>query len=360
MTHTDRTPAMVETARHRTPETVGTRTDRAPGAPDRTHPRTPGMQSTSTAGAPAGVVREHGGPDIWCEDLVRIYSTEGVEVQALQGLNLVVDPGDVVALVGASGSGKSTLLGILSGLDRPTGGRARVAGVDLLTMNRAQRVDYQRHVVGFVWQQTSRNLLPFLTAADNVALPMVISNRKDRATRVAELLELLGVADCADRRPSQLSGGQQQRVAIATALANSPAVLLADEPTGELDDAASEQVLEAMRSAALELGTTVLVVTHDPTVSDHVRRTVQIRDGRTSTEVLRQRVVGEDGVERTIAREYTVIDRAGRIQLPRQHVQDLGLHDRVRIEKESSHVQVWPDDQDHHLPSTNGSGREQS
>ena len=286
-------------------------------------------------------------PDIWCEDLVRIYSTEGVEVQALQGLNLVVDPGDVVALVGASGSGKSTLLTILSGLDRPTGGRARVAGVDLMAMSRAQRVDYQRSVVGFVWQQTSRNLLPFLTAADNVALPMVISGRKERAARVEELLGLLGVADCADRRPAQLSGGQQQRVAIATALANSPSVLLADEPTGELDDAASEQVLGAMRSAAEELGTTVLVVTHDPTVSDHVRRTVQIRDGRTSTEVLRQRVVDADGVERTVAREYTVIDRAGRIQLPRAHVEELGLHDRVRIEKESSHVQVWPDDETH-------------
>ena len=315
------------------------------------------MTTTTTTSAHSAVapVREHSGPDIWCEDLVRIYSTEGVEVQALQGLNLVVDPGDVVALVGASGSGKSTLLGILSGLDRPTGGKARVAGVDLLSMNRAQRVDYQRHVVGFVWQQTSRNLLPFLTAADNVALPMVISSRKDRGARVAELLDLLGVGDCADRRPSQLSGGQQQRVAIATALANSPAVLLADEPTGELDDAASEQVLEAMRSAAGELGTTVLVVTHDPTVSDHVRRTVQIRDGRTSTEVLREKVVGADGVERTVAREYTVIDRAGRIQLPQAHVRELGLHDRVRIEKEPSHVQVWPDDQEHHLPS-NGNG----
>lgn len=294
-------------------------------------------------------VREHGGPDIWCEDLVRIYSTEGVEVQALQGLNLVIDPGDVVALVGASGSGKSTLLGILSGLDRPTGGRARVAGVDLLTMNRTQRVDYQRHTVGFVWQQTSRNLLPFLTAAENVALPMVIANHSkgERGRRVNDLLGLLGVEDCAGRRPSELSGGQQQRVAIATALANSPAVLLADEPTGELDDAASEQVLEAMRQAATELGTTVLVVTHDPTVSDHVRRTVQIRDGRTSTEVLREQVVDADGTVRTIAREYTVIDRAGRIQLPKTHVEDLGLKDRVRLQQESTHVQVWPDDVDH-------------
>lgn len=291
--------------------------------------------------------REHQGPDIWCEDLVRIYSTEGVEVQALQGLNLVVDPGDVVALVGASGSGKSTLLGILSGLDRPTGGKARVAGVDLLTMNRGQRVDYQRHAVGFVWQQTSRNLLPFLTAAENVALPMVISGRRERAGRVSELLELLGIPDCAGRRPAELSGGQQQRVAIATALANSPSVLLADEPTGELDDAASEQVLEAMRGVAGELGTTVLVVTHDPTVSEHVRRTVAIRDGRTSTEVLRSLTTDADGVQRQVSREYTVIDRAGRIQLPKAHVDGLGLRDRVRIEKEASHVQVWPDDETH-------------
>ena len=294
-----------------------------------------------------GTVREHQGPDIWCEDLVRIYSTEGVEVQALQGLNLVVDPGDVVALVGASGSGKSTLLGILSGLDRPTGGRARVAGVDLLSMSRAQRVDYQRHTVGFVWQQTSRNLLPFLTAAENVALPMVISGRRERARRVADLLDLLGIADCAARRPTELSGGQQQRVAIATALANSPAVLLADEPTGELDDAASAQVLEVMREAAGSLGTTVLVVTHDPTVSDHVRRTVAIRDGRTSTEVLRYVVTDESGEQRQVAREYTVIDRAGRIQLPKAHVEGLGLRDRVRLEQEDTHVQVWPDDEEH-------------
>ena len=322
----------------------------------RPHDLAPGERPprASAPGLLDGPVREHGGPDIWCEDLVRIYSTEDVEVQALQGLNLVVDPGDIVALVGASGSGKSTLLGILSGLDRPTGGRARVAGVDLLTMNRAQRVDYQRHVVGFVWQQTSRNLLPFLTAADNVALPMVISNRKERGTRVSELLDLLGVGDCAGRKPAQLSGGQQQRVAIATALANSPSVLLADEPTGELDDASSEQVLQAMRQAAEELGTTVLVVTHDPTVSDHVRRTVQIRDGRTSTEVLRQKVVGPDGVERTVAREYTVIDRAGRIQLPKDHVSDLGLRDRVRLTKEPDHVGVWADDEEHSTDAADG------
>ncbi|MDO5676079.1 MAG: ABC transporter ATP-binding protein [Propionibacteriaceae bacterium] len=286
--------------------------------------------------------RDHQGPDIWCEDLVRIYTTEGVEVQALQGLNLTVDPGEVVALIGASGSGKSTLLSILSGLDKPTGGRARVAGQDLTAMGPRQRIDFRRHAVGFVFQQTSRNLLPFLTAAENVATPMIIAGRKERRERALELLNLLGVADCADRKPGQLSGGQQQRVAIATALANDPAVLLADEPTGELDEVNSAEVLDIMRAAATELGTTVLIVTHDPMVSDHVARTVQIRDGRTSTEVLRRTEVDADGVAREVAEEYTVLDRNGRLQLPDAHIEALGLQERVRITREPGHVGVWP------------------
>src|SRR5690606_29263946 len=171
-----------------------------------------GSRMTATTEQPAAPSREHGGPDILCEDLVRIYSTEGVEVQALQGLNLRIDPGDVVALVGASGSGKSTLLNILSGLDTPTGGRAQVAGTNLLSMTRKQRVHYQREIVGFVWQQTSRNLMPFLTAAENIALPLVITGSRQRARRVAELFDLLDIGDVADRRPPEMSGGQQQRV----------------------------------------------------------------------------------------------------------------------------------------------------
>jgi ABC-type lipoprotein export system ATPase subunit len=300
--------------------------------------------TVSTPQPAAAPAREHSGPDILCEDLVRIYRTEGVEVQALQGLNLRVDPGDVVALVGASGSGKSTLLNILSGLDTPTGGRAEVAGTNLLSMTRKQRVHYQREIVGFVWQQTSRNLMPFLTAAENIALPLVITGRRQRAQRVAELLDLLDIGDVADRRPPEMSGGQQQRVAIATALANEPAVLLADEPTGELDDAMSAEVLAAMRNASETLGVTVLIVTHDPTVSEHVRRTVQIRDGRTSTEVLRTVHVDEHGQEHLVAQEYTVIDRAGRLQLPSSYVEALDLRDRVRLELETDHVGVWPDE----------------
>jgi len=284
--------------------------------------------------------------EILCRDLVRIFATEGVEVQALQGLNLTVEPGELVAVVGASGSGKSTLLNILSGLDTPTGGSAVVAGTDLLTMSRRDRVHYQRHTVGFVWQQTSRNLLPYLTAEQNVRLPLELAGTgkgRERASRVTELLELLEVADVAQRRPGEMSGGQQQRVAIAVAIANAPRVLLADEPTGELDEATSVEVLEALRSVNHATAVTTVVVTHDPAVAEHVARTVQIRDGRTSTEVLRRTEVDEHGAERHVAEEFVVLDRVGRLQLPTEFVAALDLRDRVRLALEPDHVQVRPD-----------------
>lgn len=310
---------------------------------------------TGTASGPRG-------GEIRCRDLVRIFATDGVEVQALQGLNLTIEEGEIVAVVGASGSGKSTLLTILSGLDTPTGGAARVAGTDLLAMGPRERVAYQRHTVGFVWQATSRNLLPYLTARDNVLLPLELAGsgrrraargvaasgservlgRADKARRVEDLLDLLEVADVADRRPAQLSGGQQQRVAIAVAMANSPRVLLADEPTGELDEGTSAEVLEAMREVNRATGVTTLIVTHDPTVSEHVARTVQIRDGRTSTETLRRTEVDEHGTERSVAEEFAVLDRVGRLQLPEDFTSALGLKDRVRLTLEPDHAGVWP------------------
>ncbi|TPQ24019.1 ABC transporter ATP-binding protein [Streptomyces sporangiiformans] len=273
-----------------------------------------------------------------CDNLVRVYRTDEVEVQALQGLDLVVEEGECMALVGASGSGKSTLLSILSGLDLPTAGRALVAGHDLLAMRRRERLGYRRRTVGFVWQQTGRNLLPYLTALENVALPMKYTRvpHRKRSARAAELLDVLGVAYCRDRRPAELSGGEQQRVAVAVATANAPRVLLADEPTGELDTASGEEVFAALRRANEELGATVLVVTHDPLVSGQVRRTVRIRDGRTSTETLR----GPDGAG---AEEFTVLDRAGRLQLPRDYVDRYGLRGRVRLTAEPDHVGIWPD-----------------
>ncbi|MGV9303045.1 ABC transporter ATP-binding protein [Nonomuraea sp. NPDC003727] len=274
---------------------------------------------------------------IVCDNLVRIYKTEGVEVVALQGLDLLIQKGELIAIVGASGSGKSTLLNVLSGLDVPTAGVARVAGMDLLSMTAKDRLRYRREVVGFIWQQTARNLLPYLTARENVELPMKLAGTKDR-NRAMELLTLLGVGACAGRKPSEMSGGEQQRVAIAVALANSPQLILADEPTGELDSETSEEVFDALRRANRELGVTVVIVTHDALVSEQVDRTIGIRDGRTSSETLRRE--GAEG--QIIAEEYAVLDRAGRLQLPRDFMSALDMERRVRLELESDHIGVWP------------------
>ncbi|MFJ6011624.1 ABC transporter ATP-binding protein [Streptomyces sp. NPDC092952] len=286
---------------------------------------------------------------IACDRLVRIFSADGVEVQALQGLDLLVSEGELMALVGASGSGKSTLMNILAGLDVPTAGSATVAGRDLLSMGPKERLRYRREAVGFVWQQTARNLLPYLTALQNVTLPMQLRGRErlrgaERAARAESLLRILEVEDCRDRRPAQLSGGQQQRVAIAVALANNPSVLLADEPTGELDSATGEQVFAAFRRANEELGTTIVIVTHDQAVADEVRRTVAIRDGRTSSEVLRRTEVdAATGLESQVAREYAMLDRAGRLQLPADYTEALGMEHRVLLELERDHIGIWPD-----------------
>ncbi|MFG1603144.1 ATP-binding cassette domain-containing protein [Actinoplanes sp. NPDC049265] len=282
---------------------------------------------------------------IVCESLVRIYQTGSIEVQALQGLDLAVDRGEMIAVVGASGSGKSTLLSILAGIDAPTAGKATVGPWDLLAMTRADRVRYRRHTVGFVRQQTASNLVPYLTAAQMVDLPMAAARTPApaRRQRTGELLETLGVGPCADRRPDQLSGGQQMRVAIAVALANQPQVLLADEPTGELDTATSAEVFEALRTVNREYGVTIVIVTHDPEVSDRVERTVAIRDGRTSSEVLRRTGTRDDGEEHVIAEEYAVMDRAGRVQIPRDYREALELTRRVRLVLEADRVEIRGD-----------------
>jgi len=282
---------------------------------------------------------------IVCEGLVRIFTAQGVEVQALQGLELRMETGEMVALVGASGSGKSTLLGILAGLDRPTAGSARVAGHDVVTMRGAELLEYRRSSVGFVWQQSARNLLPYLSARENIAMVHRVAGvvpRAERASLGDELLDLLGAAEVADKRPAEMSGGQRQRAAIAVALANRPRVLLADEPTGELDEQTSAEVLEAMEAVNRERGVTTLIVTHDAGVSEHVERTVRIRDGRTSTETLRRTGTDDAGRSVRTTLEYAVLDRAGRMQLPADFVSALDLRERVGLTLESDHVRVAP------------------
>jgi ABC-type lipoprotein export system ATPase subunit len=280
-----------------------------------------------------------------CDQVVRIYTGEGIEVQALQGLDLLIGEGELVAMVGASGSGKSTLMNILAGLDTPTAGRVRVAGQDLGGMSAKERLIYRRQQVGFVWQQTSRNLLPYLTAKQNVVTPMRFTGHRRRARDewAMDLLDILGVAHCADRVPSRMSGGEQQRTAIATALANDPRLLLADEPTGELDSHTAQDVFRALQTANTELGATVLVVTHDPAVSHQVQRTVAIRDGRTSSETLRHDAADELGNTVRQAVEYAVLDRAGRVQLPREMTERHQMRDRVRLRSLDDHIGVWPD-----------------
>ncbi|MFJ8043081.1 ABC transporter ATP-binding protein [Kitasatospora sp. NPDC096147] len=313
---------------------------------NRTQPTLDDLRSRALAAA-APTTRDHD-TAITCERLVRIFTTDKVEVQALQGLDLTVRRGDLIALVGASGSGKSTLLNILAGLDTPTAGTAAVDGADLLTLTGKDLLHYRRHTVGFVFQQTARNLLPFLTAAQNITLPMQLSARGGRTTRrhgarATELLEALDIGELAHRLPSQLSGGQQQRVAIAVGMANAPAVLLADEPTGELDSETAAGVFEALRTVNRELGVTTVVVTHDPMVAAEVRRTVAIRDGRTSSEVLRRTTTDADGQETTTEREYVMLDRTGRVQLPAKFLAALGMEHRVATDLAADHIRIHPD-----------------
>jgi len=288
---------------------------------------------------------------IVCEGLVRIYKVADLEVVALQGLDLAVGSGEMIAIVGASGSGKSTLLNILGGLDVPSAGRALVAGHDLGKLSQRERTAYRRRTVGMVWQQTARNLLPYLTAIENVELPMILDGQPERRARAIGLLETVGLAERSDHRPDRLSGGEQQRVAIAVALANEPDILLADEPTGELDSVTAAEIFGLLRQINHEIGTTIVIVTHDTLVSEQVSRTVAIRDGRTSTETVRRTELADDGEHRVVHEEFAVLDKAGRLQLPRAHVEALGLAHRVRLRLVDDHVEIWPDGPDRDGPT---------
>ena len=257
-------------------------------------------------------------------DLFKIYKPADLEVVALRGVDLEVRAGELIGIVGASGSGKTTLLNILAGLERPSAGRIRVGERDLLDITDQDLVAYRRREVGFVWQATGRNLVPYLSVRDNIELPQAIAGagKRQRRERAEELLEALQMSDKGRRYPSELSGGEQQRVAIAVALANNPPLLLADEPTGELDTNMAEDVFRMLQRINRRFGVTIIIVTHYAGIARWVDRVVRIRDGRIGSEsYLMSSYRGDEGQEE----EYLVVDRAGRLQLPREYVEQLSL-----------------------------------
>ncbi len=292
---------------------------------------------------------------IVCDNLVKIYKVADLEVVALQGLELTVKRGEMLGIVGSSGSGKSTLMNILGGLDRPTAGKITVDGQDLLKLNDSEINEYRRRKVGFVWQQTGRNLVPYLTAQENVKVPMTMAWMSEKEKREWSM-ELLKAVDLYDRRHhklAQLSGGEQQRVSIAVALANKPILLLGDEPTGEVDSVTAQKIITAFRNLREKFNLTIIIVTHDPRIAELVDRVVAIRDGKTSTETIRQvqqleqAMIGEQSndekpVEQVTFHEYVVLDGAGRLQVPREYLETLNIGNRAFVDLEGDRIVIRP------------------
>ena len=276
---------------------------------------------------------------IQADGLVKIYKSKQTEVLALQGLDLTVEKGELTALIGNSGSGKSTFLNMIGGLDRPSAGSLLVDGKNLFTMGERELVCYKRDTVGFVWQNNARNLLPYLSALENIMLPMHISGQKKKKEKALELLEQVGMTAKRNNRLNTMSGGEQQRIAIAIALANNPKLLLADEPTGSVDTTTADIIFDIFRELNRN-GQTILIVTHDIALSKKVRRVVAIRDGKISSERILKEKYADRLKELTVdwrnedtQEEYAVIDKAGRVQIPRELWDKLALRDnKVKLE----------------------------
>jgi ABC-type lipoprotein export system ATPase subunit len=283
---------------------------------------------------------------IICEDLVKIYKTKEIEVVALAGLDLTVEQGEIMAIIGSSGSGKSTLLNMLGGIDKPSAGTLLIDGKDMLKLTVKQLVEYRKKTVGFMWQNTARNLIPYLTALENVELPMILAGKSDRK-RALELLDMVGMLPRKKSKLEQLSGGEQQRVAMAIAVSNSPKILLADEPTGAVDTHTAEMIMDSFRELNKSLGVTIVIVTHDMLLAKKVNRVVAIRDGRTSSEFTRKsykdemknlRIADEDEEKE----EFAVVDRFGRLQIPAEYLEALGLKgkNKLKIDLENGKIVI--------------------
>ena len=295
-----------------------------------------------------------------CDNLVKIYKSRDIEVMALQGLALTVERGELMGIVGASGSGKSTLLNMLGGLDKPSAGSLFVDGKDMLKFTEKDFIEYKRHTVGFVWQNNARNLIPYLTALENVEMPMMLSGYEGRRERAEHLLDMVGLSARKNSMLGQMSGGEQQRVAIAIALANNPKLLLADEPTGAVDTKTAGNVLDVFKRLNRETGVTVIIVTHDVNLAKSIDRVVAIRDGKTSSELIRKKPVitnisFEQLSEQQQAEiramqeenegheELVLLDKAGRLQIPKEYLSALGINggDKVRVELDGDKISIY-------------------
>lgn len=317
-------------------------------------------------------------PVVTCENLVKIYQVReaNIEVMALQGLDLELRRGEMLTIVGESGSGKTTLLNILGALDLPSAGRCTVAGCDLTRLREHELNEYRRFIVGHIWQQSGRNLTADLTLLENVSLPQLLAGvgRRERDARSHDLLALVGLEAHERRRPDELSGGEQQRGAIAVALANAPAILLADEPTGELDSGTAHAIITLLYRLTRALDLAVILVTHDPAAAAEADRTIAIRDGRTSTETVRRNqslassgtsaasapaIASDDrptrdatsaldaplagtGLPYGTHEESLVIDRSGWLQLPAEAIERIAFAGRAELHIALDHVEIWP------------------
>lgn len=282
---------------------------------------------------------------IQADGLVKIYKSKQTEVLALQGLDLIVEEGELTAIIGNSGSGKSTFLNMIGGLDRPSAGSLVVGGKNLFTISEKELVLYKRNTVGFVWQNNGRNLLPYLSALENVILPMHLSSSGKKKAKALELFEMVGMGHKKHSRLNMLSGGEQQRIAIAIALANSPKLLLADEPTGSVDMSTANYIFDVFTELNKN-GQTILIVTHVVALSKKVRRVVAIRDGKISSERLlkekyadRLKEVTIDWREEDTQDEYVIVDKAGRVQIPKEMLSAMEIgSNKVKVELKDKSV----------------------